>query len=67
MDIKEEERKWIQDQTSNGAIVAGSIDITGGRTITRIDKGLCAPGRLSVDRHWSWSQSLHRWVSARVK
>jgi hypothetical protein len=67
MDIKEEERKWVQQQTSNGAIVAGSIDLTGGRTITRIDQGLYSPGRLSADRHWTWSNFLHRWVPAKVK
>jgi hypothetical protein len=63
---EEEERIWIKQQISNGHIPGGAMDITGGRTITRIDQGLHTPAQRTSQRQWIWDRLTHKWVSSRL-
>jgi len=67
LDLEKEEETWTRQQISDGSITGNTMNITGGRTITRINKTISSPGRLSKSRHWFWNKFTHQMDSAKIK
>jgi hypothetical protein len=67
LDLQKEEETWTRQQISDGSITGNTMNITGGRTIIRIEKGIRTPGRLNKSRYWFWNKFTHQMDSAKIK